>query len=109
MDNASNNATFMYHFSILLAEAGNLDFDAKDNYIRCFGILLISVRKRQSRPWRRRTVTRYILKQKQRLSLMMKLHDRLHVFRVEPEQVPSAVAAKQWPSSGSLDSVATNC
>jgi hypothetical protein len=30
----------MYHFSILLAEAGNLDFDAKDNYIRCFAHII---------------------------------------------------------------------
>lgn len=37
MDNASNNSTFMHHFSLLLAEhAGIDDFDPKHNYIRCF-------------------------------------------------------------------------
>ncbi|KAJ7750263.1 hypothetical protein B0H16DRAFT_1843275 [Mycena metata] len=40
MDNASNNTTFMQHFSVLLAEAGILDFDAKDNYIRCFAHII---------------------------------------------------------------------
>lgn len=35
MDNASNNATFLTHLSILLAERG-IDFDANTNYIHCF-------------------------------------------------------------------------
>lgn len=30
----------MHHFSVLLAEAGILDFDAKDNYIRCFAHII---------------------------------------------------------------------
>ena len=36
MDNASNNATFLYHLRILLQEIGVHDFDEKQNYIRCF-------------------------------------------------------------------------
>ncbi|KAJ7045011.1 hypothetical protein C8F04DRAFT_1174003 [Mycena alexandri] len=39
MDNASNNATFMTHLSILLAERG-LDFDADQNYIHCFAHII---------------------------------------------------------------------
>ncbi|KAJ7137640.1 hypothetical protein C8R46DRAFT_922354 [Mycena filopes] len=40
MDNASNNATFMSHLSLLLAEKGVLDFDADGNYIRCFAHII---------------------------------------------------------------------
>ncbi|KAJ6559295.1 ribonuclease H-like domain-containing protein, partial [Mycena sp. CBHHK59/15] len=36
MDNASNNATFMQHLSLLLASKGILNFDPKENYIFCF-------------------------------------------------------------------------
>ncbi|KAJ7675195.1 ribonuclease H-like domain-containing protein [Mycena rosella] len=40
MDNASNNATFMTHLALLLAERGVLDFNAKENYIRCFAHII---------------------------------------------------------------------
>ncbi|KAJ7125982.1 hypothetical protein C8R44DRAFT_617949, partial [Mycena epipterygia] len=40
MDSASNNSTFMHHFLLLLVHAGILDFDAKDNYIRCFAHII---------------------------------------------------------------------
>jgi hypothetical protein len=36
LDNASNNATFLLHLSILLQEIGVHDFDEKQNYICCF-------------------------------------------------------------------------
>ncbi|KAF7358289.1 putative AC transposase [Mycena venus] len=36
LDNASNNGTFMLHFTSLLRDIGIRDFDEKQNYIRCF-------------------------------------------------------------------------
>ena len=40
MDNASNNSTVMAHLSLLLAERGILEFDAEENYIRCFAHII---------------------------------------------------------------------
>ncbi|KAF7372280.1 Zinc finger BED domain-containing protein 4 [Mycena venus] len=40
LDNASNNLSFMTHFSILLRRRDINGFDAKNNYIRCFAHII---------------------------------------------------------------------